>query len=74
MRGDTGRFRCDECRKVFDMIEDGGDDTGESNWFCWRCQHAIESREAIIAGRIESKHGVVISSHHAHLLAHYGRD
>lgn len=71
MRGDTGKFRCDECRKVLDLEEDGGFDCGASHWFCWLCQEKLENREAVIEARIERKHGVVLSSNSIHFLAHY---
>jgi len=72
-RGDRGQFRCDECRKVYVTIKDGGTDCGPggSNWLCWVCQERIENLAAVIESRIERKHGVLIDSTALHMLAHY---
>ena len=61
-RGQSGRFRCDECRCV-SRNEDGGPDLGESHWFCARCDERIQNRIAILAARAERKHqGMTLSS------------
>jgi len=61
-RAQSGRFRCDECEHVFDLMEDGGDDCGSSHWFCYRCLESIENRMAVIEARIERKHHVLPAS------------
>lgn len=73
-RGQTGRFRCDECKRVYDLMEDGGDDCGGSHWFCYRCLERIENRVAVIEARIERKHGVLISSTALFVLASLADD
>lgn len=69
MRGQSGKFRCDECRRVLDLIDQGGDDCGASHWFCYRCLEAIENREAVIEARIDRKYHVVISNDDLRRLA-----
>jgi hypothetical protein len=61
-RGRSGKFRCDECKRILDLLEDGGDDCGASHWFCYRCLEGMENKAAVIEARIERKHGVLPSS------------
>jgi hypothetical protein len=69
MRGQSGRFRCDKCKRTFDLMEDGGDDCGSSHWFCCGCLEGIENRMATIEARMERKHRVLPTSNILFALA-----
>lgn len=62
MRARNGTFRCDRCRRVFDLMQDGGSDCGGSHWFCERCLDILETREAIIQNRYDRKKHIMLSS------------
>lgn len=55
-KGTSNRFRCDHCRRTFDIFEDGGDDCGGSHWFCYWCLEKLEYRASIIEARINRRH------------------
>lgn len=72
MRGQTGKFRCDECKRVLDLEDQGGDDCGGSHWFCYRCLERMENRAAVIEARMERKHGSLPTNDALFRLAYGG--